>query len=481
MVNVTGGEPLLRKDLFDVMERVHGLGFPWGMVTNGSLITEETIQRMKNAGMGTVSVSIDGLFEDHENLRRLPGAFPHIMDMIIKMDRERFLDTIQITTVVTRKNIDSLETMLEYFQQFPVDSWRLAIVDPIGRCRDQKDLLLQPIDLEKYFSFLACHAFNEKPVLTTSCSHYLGNKDTLYRGHSFQCRAGKSVASILADGSIFVCPNVPRRSELIQGNILQDDFVQVWEERFDWFRKKENRKTGQCRKCSEWETCRGDSLHTWNFEKRKPEFCYKSFDKQLLIKHTPNPVMLFRMKEQLQSLKGIRFSYRSSSEKTIYFGPESAEQLYHYFHWGKNHPSNICEQMMGAAGYVLENQIWVEELIPVPLLSRGKKTAKFHIDLHKYVQQEIHLINRNLKTCPNFFQEPMKLVGYIHSHPGELNAVMSQPDLKLHTILTSNETTPLFTGIINPQRKDLCIYWDSIYFSNQVILFAEEGDIKKWF
>ena len=55
MVNVTGGEPLLRKDLFDVMGMVHKLGFPWGMVTNGSLIDDEAIRSMRETGMPSVS------------------------------------------------------------------------------------------------------------------------------------------------------------------------------------------------------------------------------------------------------------------------------------------------------------------------------------------------------------------------------------------------------------------------------------------
>ena len=142
MVNVTGGEPLLRKDFFDVMERVHKLGFPWGMVTNGSLITDEVIRSMKRTGMRTISISIDDLYEAHEKMRRLPGAFERIVDSIRALARERFLDTIQVTTVVNSENIGSLEKMLDFFRGLPVDSWRLAIVDPIGRCAEQQELLL---------------------------------------------------------------------------------------------------------------------------------------------------------------------------------------------------------------------------------------------------------------------------------------------------------------------------------------------------
>ena len=279
MVNVTGGEPLLRDDLFVVMDKVHRLGYPWGMVTNGSLITNETIQSMKRTGMRTISVSVDDLFEAHESLRKLPGAFSRIVDAVRALAQENFLDSIQVTTVVSRQNIDSLEAMLGFFGQFPVDSWRLALVDPIGRGADQTDLLLRKEDLKEFFAFLDRHKFNSKPVLTTSCSHYLGRWDSLYRSHSFCCEAGKGIASILADGSIFVCPNVPRRKELVQGNVKTDDFVWVWKNGFRFFRDEDGRRTGPCARCPDWELCRGDSLHTWDFNSKQPKFCYRQFDR----------------------------------------------------------------------------------------------------------------------------------------------------------------------------------------------------------
>lgn len=377
MVNVTGGEPLLREDLFLVMDKVHQLGFPWGIVTNASLITDETIKAMKQSGMKTISISLDALFEEHEKMRKLPGAFSRIIDSIRALDREKFLDSIQITTVVNRENIGSLEKMLSFFRQLPVDSWRLAIVDPIGRCEEHRELLLQGEDLKEFFAFLDRNKYNAKPILTTSCSHYLGEKDNLYRTHSFRCEAGKSVASILADGSIFVCPNVQRKKELIQGNIKTDDFVSVWENGFHFFRDENSRKTGPCAHCPDWSFCKGDSLHTWDFESGRPKFCYRQ--NAIPARKTAEPVLPQRLKARYLNLKGIRISYNSSSPKTICFSPDAAEELYYYFHWGKSHPVNTCEQMVAAIGYSSEERSWVEELIAVPLWDRNKTTAGFSL------------------------------------------------------------------------------------------------------
>lgn len=484
MVNVTGGEPLLRKDLFSVMGEIHALGFPWGMVTNGSLITGEVIRQMKETGMSTISVSIDGLFEAHEKQRRLPGAFPKIIDGIRGLGKAGFLECLQITTVVTRENLDDLEEMLAFFSMLPVDSWRIATVDPIGRCLTQQQLLLREEDYETVFAFLDRHAFHEKPVLTTSCSHYLGGRDSRYRPHPFHCEAGKCVGSILADGSIFVCPNVPRRGELVQGNILRNRFAEVWETGFRWFREEENRKKGACASCGQWEQCRGDSLHSWDFEMQQPKFC--ALEHPCLAgrgKQMPTDALIKRIRCGTENLKGIRLQYGSASSETVVFTPQAAEQLFCIFHWGQYHPVNLCEQMAALVGHVEESTCYVEELIPVALQDRAEETATFSMQQHNAVLQELELMNRMLPESRGMLfgnDAPFQLLGYLHSHPGELKAVLSRPDIHLHNLLRKDMDGPLISGLLNSQHRELCLYLDSRYTPVDAILLMDETDCEKW-
>ena len=59
--DITGGEPLLRKEFFDIMGAAHELGFSWGMTSNATLIDDSVAKDLKKVGIGTISVSIDGL------------------------------------------------------------------------------------------------------------------------------------------------------------------------------------------------------------------------------------------------------------------------------------------------------------------------------------------------------------------------------------------------------------------------------------
>jgi radical SAM protein with 4Fe4S-binding SPASM domain len=65
----------------------------------------------------------------------------------------------------------------------------------------------------------------------------------------------------------------------VQGNILTDDFKQVWEEKFEPFRKRAWMKKGPCKTCTEWKRCKGNSMHLWDDGKSRTAYCYhKLFD-----------------------------------------------------------------------------------------------------------------------------------------------------------------------------------------------------------
>lgn len=102
------------------------------------------------------------------------------------------------------------------------------------------------------------------------------------RKYYFDCRTGINVASILYNGDLFVCPNVPRRKEFIQGNIRTDNFKEVWDNKYQIFRNKERTKCDTCQKCENWEYCLGGAFHTWNFDENIQNKCVYNmiYDKQ---------------------------------------------------------------------------------------------------------------------------------------------------------------------------------------------------------
>lgn len=275
LINVTGGEPLVRQDLFEIMEYcTNELGYNWGMTSNGILLNDENVAKLKKANMCTISISIDGLEKTHDEFRGVPGSYQTIIENIKKLKEAKFLDHIQVTTVVHKKNINELDELYEVMKNLKLDSWRLASMDPIGRANDNKDLLLDGTELKKLLDFCVSKNNDKELRVDYGCPGFLGVKyETKARPWAFNCRTGINIASILYNGDLFVCPNVPRLSRFIQGNIKKDNFYDVWNNKYKEFRTKDRTKCEECDNCTWWDYCLGGAFHTWNFEENKQNKC----------------------------------------------------------------------------------------------------------------------------------------------------------------------------------------------------------------
>ncbi len=267
-INVTGGEPLVRKDLCDVMEYATcELGFHWGMTTNGILLNDDNINKLKKANLDSISISIDGLEDTHDSFRGIKGSYKIIIDNIQKVVKANFVKFIQVTTVFHKDNINQLDELYDIISNLGVDSWRLVSMDPIGRANDNNDLLLDGSEIKKILDFIITKKKEKKIDLTYGCPGFLGVEyEKEVRRALFYCRTGINVASILYNGDLFVCPNVPRIPKLMQGNIKTDRFKDAWENKYKEFRTKDRTKNEQCYDCKWWDYCLGGAFHTWNFE-----------------------------------------------------------------------------------------------------------------------------------------------------------------------------------------------------------------------
>jgi len=155
-----------------------------------------------------------------------------------------------------------------------LDSWRIGTMDPIGRANENDSLLLEGQELKKILGFIKKHKNDKKIKITYGCPGFLGlSYEKEVRKNYFYCRTGISVASILYNGDLYVCPNVPRIKEFVQGNIKIDNFKNIWDNGYKQFRKKDRTKCEECTKCKYWEYCLGGAFHTWDFERNKQNKC----------------------------------------------------------------------------------------------------------------------------------------------------------------------------------------------------------------
>ena len=263
-VAITGGEPLLRKDLPECGKALRKHGFHWGIVTNGYDYTPDIHAKLIDAGMGSITLSLDGLEPSHNWLRGNKESFARAVKALELISSAPGL-IYDVVSCVNQKNIDELEQLKQFFYERKIRAWRLFTISPIGRAQDSYELQLKPIQLKQLMDFIVNSRAEKRMKVSFSCEAYLGMYERKVRDSYFFCRAGIQVASVLIDGSIAACPNINR--SFIQGNIYTDDFLEVWEKRFEIMRNRNWTKTGICADCKAYRNCLGGALHLWDEKK----------------------------------------------------------------------------------------------------------------------------------------------------------------------------------------------------------------------
>lgn len=279
MVCLSGGEPLLHLHFFEIAAYAKEFGFSCGITTNGTLIDSAAAEKIVESGIRSVTISLDGMEDTHDWFRNKKGSFQKAVQGVqnlLAASNGRILT--QITTVVHRKNIHQLEDMFAFVSGLGVDSWRVINLEPIGRALSNSKLLLDPRQFQKLLTFIREKRYSSlvKMDVTYGCSHYLTEKfERTVRDNYFFCGSGILVASVLCNGDIYSCMDIERRPELVQGNIRKDNFVDVWKNGFQEFRKSRVEDSKMCNNCSDKDFCCADAAHTWDYDAKRPLLCVK--------------------------------------------------------------------------------------------------------------------------------------------------------------------------------------------------------------
>lgn len=272
-VGVTGGEPLLRQDIFEITQYISDLGFHWGMVTNGFFVDDESIKKMKKTSMETIAVSLDGLKTTHNWIRNNNKAFDVAIEAVRKLQLSNFLDKLEIITTITHKSVGELQGLYDLVKKLKINQWRIAPVVITGRANlYEKQISLQPKDMIKILEFLKRVRKEKKLDITLSEGWFCGPEYEFdVRDWGFMCPAGINSLAIMSNGDIKGCPLI---NGMVEGNIKNgQDIVNIWEKKFLRYRDISWKKTGICKNCEWFDFCLGESLHLWKKPYKGPIIC----------------------------------------------------------------------------------------------------------------------------------------------------------------------------------------------------------------
>lgn len=273
-INITGGEPFVRKDLLVILREVSKYSFYRNIdiQTNGLYIAEnpEVLDELPRYGVTGIGVSIDGIGTYHDTFRNTKNGFEKAVMAARHAVRKGLVVTVSV--VIHAKNIDTLDLIYTYIEQnVKPRVLRFMFIDPIGRTTVDSGFLLsndqkrRVIDFLKTKYELACDRYADKNTMMVElgCGGWFGKElEGTFRPFIFHCIAGLNNLGILYDGKIASCSNISR--DFIEGDIHLDDIRDVWENRFLRYRDRSWKRIGKCKDCKDWDFCHGGPMHLSN-------------------------------------------------------------------------------------------------------------------------------------------------------------------------------------------------------------------------
>ncbi len=215
LVSISGGEPLLRADLYDMIRHARGKGMTVHMCTNGTLMTADKARRLRDSGVSTVSISVESpRAELHERLRG-EGSFEPTL-AAVKLLRETAPEIrVGINYLITRQNYKNMAEMVEFAEALGVHQIKFApihtnLLHRLKHIEQYADLLFTQEDLHELEEQvrLLSNACAKSSLLTTSTTFFSGIADLYSAPHAFRCYAGWAAVAVGPTGSVTPCADM---------------------------------------------------------------------------------------------------------------------------------------------------------------------------------------------------------------------------------------------------------------------------------
>jgi AdoMet-dependent heme synthase len=249
MLILSGGEPLLRPDIFLLAEHAVSKGLRVSLATNGTLLTHEIVNKIAACGISRVSVSLDGSIPEMHDATRGRGCYLRTMKGIENLRGN--LD-FQINFTITKRNEQEVLPIFNLAEGLGAKALHFFFLVPTGRGREEdlisserQDELLRLIDIERSRRTIE--------VQVTCAPQFARIAQPGTGRRSGGCLAGSSFVFISRRGEVYPCGYLP----MLAGNVRDQNFRDIWENSPVFKALRERKLKGKCGECSYRTTCGG--------------------------------------------------------------------------------------------------------------------------------------------------------------------------------------------------------------------------------
>jgi len=255
MLILTGGEPLLRRDIFEIATHASSLGMWIVMGTNGVLVNDHVAQKMVECGIKGVGISIDSVHADkHNNFRGGPNAW-QLSVRAIDLCRANGLEVL-VQSTVTSMNVDEIRDLIEFAKAKEAWSFNLYFLIQTGRGQEMNDLSAEETDAVLRDLAKAQQEYSPMLIRAKCAPQFKQIAHDMGLGglESGGCMAATEYCRIMPGGDVTPCPYMT----VVAGNVRDKGFADVWlnSSIFADLRDTRNLK-GKCGACEFKDLCGG--------------------------------------------------------------------------------------------------------------------------------------------------------------------------------------------------------------------------------
>ncbi len=268
---LSGGEPLLRKDVYEIIRYGNEKGLRMGLGSNGGLINRKAAAKLKEAGVATVSISLDShMSSQHDEFRGVAGSWQKAVDAV-KVLRENDI-LVQVNTTLTQQNYAQIDDIMTLSEQIGVENFHLFFLVPTGRGAKIADISPAMYEnmIRNTFAKVGRHKLNVRPSCAPQFMRIAKDMGLDMRQWIRGCIAGMYYCRIYPNGDVTPCPYLPVKL----GNIREQSFKEIWF-KSPVFRAIRNPDTlkGKCGECDFKTLCGGCRARAYGLSSDFIDYC----------------------------------------------------------------------------------------------------------------------------------------------------------------------------------------------------------------
>jgi len=268
---LSGGEPMLREDIYELIRYGADKGFRMGLGSNGTLIDGTAAKRLKHSGLKTVSISLDSSIpEKHDQFRGVENSWKKAVKAIKALKRNGIL--VQVNTTLTQQNHSEIDEIMSLAEQLGVENFHLFFLVPTGRGAKIADISPTMYEnmIKTTFAKSRRHRLNVKPSCAPQFMRIAKDMGLDMRQWIRGCIAGLYYCRIFPNGDITPCPYLPVKL----GNIREKTFSEIWFES-NVFKdlRDSNKLRGKCGACKYRRLCGGCRARAYGLSSDFIDYC----------------------------------------------------------------------------------------------------------------------------------------------------------------------------------------------------------------